>query len=194
MNSNHTKPVFSLVQMNLIFSLVISLLLMSCGKSQQTTSLLTEEKIIQEQGTQSLLIGHYISDPIQMETTGDVQEQVFSQESWSMSLGPQQAFDAILKLPNCGSFKAEELPQILTATAQLAGYFRDSDHLLIAKLTLNLVRGSPLECYSEISRGALDQVSDTYLQLLASGLSIGIENNMTAGLQPNGNKKLYFLR
>lgn len=198
MNSNKTHSLCTNKSLTIAwtanFFFMLILLLTSCGKTQKTASILTEEKIVQEQGTQALLIGHYISTPLQIETTGDLQEQVFSQEVWSATLRTQQEFDAILKLANCASLKGEQLDQVIKATAQLAGYFRESDHLLIAKVTLNLSQGSTLECHTELSRGSIDQVNDTYLQLLSSGLSLRVEEEMNTELQVKGNKSIYFLR
>lgn len=168
----------------IIFLAVSLLFLSSCGKNIMKGSFFTADKITSSQI--SSIQGYWKSNKFKIDTTGDINQNIFNTSELNLAKSDRSNFDDQLKTHECSEVKEHE--SFTAIEAEIHVFFHYEQYYMVANLTYTTENGDKLRCSGDLGQGDFISDADNYYFLEDLNLGIKLEK------QNSGNMLLKFLR
>lgn len=170
------KNIFKLQLVQLLFTIIIPMLLASCGKNSLTENVLKSEAV-QNSANDQYYQGHWKSETVLINQVGPFEEQIYDHQSWKMKRSNQIEFNQATKLNNVPDCDLLDQVKFSYAHVALFSYFNQANYTLFAVITIpkqDQVK-QQLACAVEIGRGEY-QTTQNFATLMDIDLSFVAEH------------------
>lgn len=171
-------------KLTLLSILISTFLLTSCGKNIMSSDLFTKEQ--QSTSGSSSMQGYWKSQSFEIETEGEINQNIYLQDSITISKSDRATFDQQLKTHQCSQVK--ELESVKSMSVEIHLFVQYEQYYMIADVIYTTDDDQQLKCPGVLGQGSYYEEGKDYLYLEDIELGINLE------LQNSGKIAIRFLR
>lgn len=154
-----------------IFLLCVTFGISSCGKNIMKTNLFSTESISNESA--SAIQGYWKSKTVEIDTTGEIDQNIYNISEYQLSKSNRSVFDDQLKTHECSKLK--NYTSFDKIEAEIHIFFFYDQYYLVANVFYTIDEGTKIRCSGDLGHGNFISDADNYYFLQDLNLGIKIQ-------------------